>query len=91
MQVLLHVVNLLLGFVVDRKVDDRLMLIPGGLPILAHHDDRGLKRRDERENQIEQDERFWIKLYAEKRQQIDRDLDKQEAREDDDKRPASAK
>ena len=45
-EMLLHIVNFLLGFVVDREVDDRLVLIPRGLPVLAHHDDRGLKRRD---------------------------------------------
>ena len=45
-EMLLHVVNLLLGFVVDRKVDDRLVFIPRRLSVLAHHDYRGLKRRD---------------------------------------------
>ena len=64
MQVLLHVVDLLLGLVVDREVDDRLVLVPRGLPVLAHHNDRRLKRGDKREDQVEQNERLGVELHA---------------------------
>lgn len=86
----LHVVDLLLGFVVDRKVDDGLVLIPRGLTVLAHHDDGRLKRGDEREDEVEQDKRLGVEVIRDKRQNVDQHPNDQEARKDDDERPAAA-
>ncbi len=90
-QMPLHVVNLLLGFVVDGKVDDGLVLIPRGLTVLAHHDDGCLERGDEREDQVEQDKRLGVEVIRDKRQHVHQHPHHQKARKDDDERPAAAK
>ena len=46
MQVLLHVVNLLLYYVVDREVADRPVIVSRCLPCLVLRDYRHLIRRD---------------------------------------------
>ena len=60
------------------------------LAVLAHHDDRGLYRRQCREHQVEQNEGVGVEGFGEDRHDVDRHPCEDEDGEDDDEFPASA-
>src|SRR5665213_115405 len=65
------------GFQIDPKIVFRPQTIFRLLPLLAHHDDRRLDRRQTRQNEIEQNVRIRIEALLLERQRVEGHPDEQ--------------
>ena len=79
-----------LGFEIDLVIIFRAAAVLFLLPVLAHHDERRLDRRDAGQNQIQQDKRERIERIC-RQDRIDDHPQEQHARKRKDERPASSK
>src|SRR5438045_9308942 len=75
-----------IDFVVVLRVPAVLMR----LPVLTHHDDRGLQRGESREHEIQKNERVGVERMTGEQPGIDQHPDHQDGAEQPDERPAAA-
>ena len=78
------------GFQVHFVVVNRSLAVAFFLAVLAHHDDRGLYRRQRREYEVEQNEGVGVEGFGEERHDVDGHPCEDENAEDDYELPASA-